>query len=744
MKRKVRGKVIMGIAMTVIVLATLMAPTGSTKDITSDYLTYRNGYQVNPGFVAIKITEGDTDAIKIGQEIIFSGTKDGCIVLIQGIPDTNTDGEAFSASAFVTETVTNVSGTGTTKIVKGRYFDTTSMSRTGTYIISCGALSQYLLVSKLAIPLDLKVGSDVVSSIAAGTPLRIDSPIYLDPNDCVDLKIVDPTGRKIEILTLDKKTQYFDDINVSQLIEYGSTDTAKQIDTTGWIPGTYTFSVITAEENSRGLGMSSISKSLEVLKGEVDIDVDKTEFADFADFAELQPITVTLTGIYGHLVTVEAIAGRDDHVEFEDGLDDFVDTFDREYTNVSDPVTGEPKERCYGFNVTIKEVGKMQFSVIFHNSGAYTLQATDLNTGYEDTVDVNVSEKEVTFDMPANVVVGEDLEIRGTANAGDYVDIAIEDYIVYTGIPIEEDGTFEADLRTPETRGTGTPGTIAIEAFIRVAGEATPALYTDSSNIEEDGSISVLLTSGSLSADISAESVAHEDEFTVEGTAEGSDFVDIVTIAPKGGSGRGINPGSVPAVPGITHDCSAVSGIDYSYLKELYVDEDADTGKYAVVEVSPGRNGVYDEINDDHLFGAEFEAAYGPLEDIGSKTRDQILAIIQDATIDAAGSDDLMVVGYIKVETPMVSLNPITGVDAGEPLVVTGTSNREDGYTIIVTVTGEAELPPATVPVENGTFKAILDTTGAEEGTYTVEADDGKGHTDEVDVDIGPAKPTPP
>ncbi|RCV64658.1 hypothetical protein C5S53_07830, partial [Methanophagales archaeon] len=392
MEKRSKGKAIIGIAIAVIMLASLMAivPTGTAKVDTSSYLTDRNGYMVNPGFVVIEITDGDTDAIKIGQELIFSNAKDGDTILIQGIPDTNTDGEAFSASTFVTETVTNVSGTGRTKIVEGIYLDTSSMARTGTYTLTCDALNQYLLVSEPAIPLDLKVGSDVVSSIAAGTPLRIDCPIYLDPNDCVDLKIVDPAGRKIEKWTVDTKTQYFDDINVSQLIEYGSTDTAKQIDTTGWILGTYSFSVVTAEENAKGLGMSSISKSLEVLKGEVDIDVDKTDFADFADFAELQPVTVTVTGIYGHLVTVEATAGRD-YVEFEEGLDDFVDTFDREYSNVTDPVTDEPKERCYGFNVTIKEDGKMKFSVIFHNTSAYTLQAMDLDTGDEDTVDVNVS-----------------------------------------------------------------------------------------------------------------------------------------------------------------------------------------------------------------------------------------------------------------------------------------------------------------------------------------------------------------
>ena len=49
-----------------------MAPTVSAKDVTSNYLTIRNGYQVNPAFVLIEITDGDTDTIKIGQLIIFA------------------------------------------------------------------------------------------------------------------------------------------------------------------------------------------------------------------------------------------------------------------------------------------------------------------------------------------------------------------------------------------------------------------------------------------------------------------------------------------------------------------------------------------------------------------------------------------------------------------------------------------------------------------------------------------------
>jgi PGF-CTERM protein len=101
--------------------------------------------------------------------------------------------------------------------------------------------------------------------------------------------------------------------------------------------------------------------------------------------------------------------------------------------------------------------------------------------------------------------------------------------------------------------------------------------------------------------------------------------------------------------------------------------------------------------------------------------------------------------GYLKVETPYVRLDPIKSVAVGEPLVVTGESNRKDGFAIVVTVTGPKELAPATTAVTNGTFEATFDTTGTPVGTYTVKVDDGDGHTDDATVDISEkAKPTPP
>jgi parallel beta-helix repeat protein len=99
--------------------------------------------------------------------------------------------------------------------------------------------------------------------------------------------------------------------------------------------------------------------------------------------------------------------------------------------------------------------------------------------------------------------------------------------------------------------------------------------------------------------------------------------------------------------------------------------------------------------------------------------------------MNIAGADDLTGVRHYYVR-----LDPIADVNAGEPLVVTGTSNRQQGYAIVVTCKGPVELEPAVVKIENDAFTATFDTTDALTGEYIVKADDGDGHTDEVEVFI--------
>ncbi len=79
--------------------------------------------------------------------------------------------------------------------------------------------------------------------------------------------------------------------------------------------------------------------------------------------------------------------------------------------------------------------------------------------------------------------------------------------------------------------------------------------------------------------------------------------------------------------------------------------------------------------------------------------------------------------------------------------MITGTSNRE-GHPIIVQVKGPVNLGTKFATVENGKFKATFSTSEALTGEYTVEADDGEGHTDITTVNVitpvrTEASPTP-
>jgi len=226
--------------------------------------------------------------------------------------------------------------------------------------------------------------------------------------------------------------------------------------------------------------------------------------------------------------------------------------------------------------------------------------------------------------------------------------------------------------------------------------------------------------------------------------------VDVLIVAPKGGSGRGMNPtnsddNGLPS--GIVYEAASVSS-DFTWSVDIDVNEDADTGTYLVFVLSPGKNKIYDGLRDDDLLnGIGTKYFGGDLSRIAGKTQEQINATIWDGTIGTAGSDDFMKKFTIKIGTAEVRLYSIADVVIGDDLVIMGTSNRE-GHSIIVKVKGPVNLGTEFATVENGKFKATFSTSEALTGEYTVEADDGEGHTDATTVNIvtpvrTEASPTP-
>jgi parallel beta-helix repeat protein len=368
---------------SIFVSCVLVVWTASALDITDHFLEERNGYVVNPEFLVIDITEGDTDAVLIGQDIVFNGSQH---IFIVGIVDTPTEGETFWASGTA-----DLTGDG----VIDTCFDSSTMTVEGMYNVTDTDTekTERIAVSEPVLDLRLKVGTWEVSSITASTPLRIDFTSNLDENDCVDLRVIDPDGYKLCINPADP-TQKFDDINVTQLLEYGAMNESKQINTTGWKIGTYVFSVRTEGENGRGLDLCSAERTLTILKVEINIEADKT----FVPVSEL--VRLTVTGAAFHNITINSSESA--HTIFPAGLND------------------NPPFDTSGFNDTLDADGKRKYVVYFNNTGTYTISVTDTTAGSDDYVDISVTEKaKGIIYVPDNYSTIQSAVIA--ANAGDTI-----------------------------------------------------------------------------------------------------------------------------------------------------------------------------------------------------------------------------------------------------------------------------------------------------------------------------------
>jgi len=560
------------------------------------------------------------------------------------------------------------------------------------YVEGAGTKDAQLSFSDPDMPLKLKVWHKEVSTLARGTFLRVDvGGINLFDEDTVDLVIIGPKGQ-IE----NKNGQTFTNITVSSLTGFSSSGA---IDTTNWDIGDYTFQVKTKPAKACGLDDQSPKRELTILKGTVQIKADTTEVP------ELENVRLTVTGVPGRSITVTADP-LSPNVIFPVGIND----------NPRNVATNN-------FNDTIDADGVMRYVVKFNDTGAYTIKVTDTDEGTDDTVDITVAEKAVIFDVPGTVVIGQRFKIKGTVNTGDTIDIAVEDEIVekLNDIVIDEYGKFEAVIDTsaedapPEFQ---IPGSVRLKAYI----DRSKGPGYIGANEKDDGSVAILMTRGELMAELSNNNIAQGDEFTITGTAQGAKSVDILIVAPMGYNGSNINGGKE-----MYQSSTPVSTTDDTFYKKISVGDDVDTRRYLVMVLSPGSDGKYGATEYDTLDDALKDYA------LASRTQDEMLEVILDIM---SLSDDLLWKDMITVESPYVTLDPIVDVTLGEPLEVTGTANREEGFTIVVTVKGLVELTPAVVNVEKGTFKAAFDTSNAVPGTYTVKADDCDGNTDTATVNI--------
>ena len=354
---------------------------------------------------------------------------------------------------------------------------------------------------------------------------------------------------------------------------------------------------------------------------------------------------------------------------------------------------------------------------------------------YTVTIEDKIEDKaEVSFDIPASVMIGEEIDIKGSITAGDRIDLIIKDHEMVPGgndEPVDENNEFEVKW---DTSGY-TTGSYTIEGYID---ETTAVLLADYDDIDDDGKTTIRLVEPGLTAKQLRDVVAEDDDYVFEGIATGVDDVDYILIGPKGWKS-----GTVASlVNGLLVSSTSVS--DNEFSEEETMTEDLETGAWIALILAPGRDGVY-ETGD--VAGGLAIGSFGGL--IAGKNQAQILAIIRDQTVDEAGSDDLLEELRFKVESPYVRLDPIASVAKGEPLNVSGVTNKEPETIITIsTFAGPVDLPIALAEVEwptpdEGVFSGSIDTSDAVLGTYTIEADDGDGNTDTKDVEIVTAVPTP-
>ncbi len=524
-------------------------------------------------------------------------------------------------------------------------------------------------------------------------------------NNTITYKLLGPNGVQLYVVN---------GVSLSDLNISGIENTSIEIDTTGLDLGTYTLSIKTDPDTNNGLDAEGPAVTFEVRSIGVTIEAKPKEQSVTEEI--VFPVSTT-----PHTnITLTVTSGADSNVWFKEGVG-----------------SGEVETGGHSASGKSDKNGNFKAVASFTETGDYKITATELtgSTTASVTVTIKVFKPELTAPVEGVYYIGKVLTIKGSANAGDNMTIKID------GSLFKEDAAFgvDYDWSTEES----TIGVHKIEMWVLPLSDPEQDL--------PDASVTILLLRGGVSVKPSAEFVARGDDFTIGGTVPGRDCVDVMTIAPKGGGGKGLDADDVStetdgnlSAPGLTHYTCGVTGETFEKDK-IKVSENADTGTYLIVALNYGRDRKWGKSGSNNLLSV-ISNAY--TTSLASKTTEQILAILKDKTINAAGSDDLLCMATLKVENGFVNLNDIEDVQLGKDIKVTGITNRKVDMSIIVTVEGlednAVKFKPKIKKVEKddknlyNMFSVSFATEAAKIGEYLVTADDGDGHMDTTTVNIVP------
>ena len=667
-----------------------------------------------------------------------AGTSDDFAIL-EGVPGTITENEP-PLTLSATYTVPDVT--------EGKYY----FDANANGILDPGEF--YIFVDTTEITGDIILNTATLDSVV-GESIPTSSEIVFKvetnfgdkiPGACADIKVVDPNG--VVINSIEGQALTVPILGTTMFVGDPAPKTTAPpypdaIDLTDLDTGTYTIRIKTDKATCNMLDISSPEYEFMVREEEFSIEAEKDTVYRGEDIA----LTVTgnpkafyyltVTGVditappeIKDVADVKALSGPAVISPEAPNLAAWIKTGIDGIADIKIATTGAD-DRTYTINVyDTTEI----FVPMFAPDAV--VAASPLTTD-DDSVDVEVLPPEVTFDMPGIATVGEEVTIKGAVSAGNCVDIVIEDADwVFDDEPVDKNNEFEVDW---DTSGLFIgPHVIDVYIDCPISGWMDPYAYYD---IDEDGSAVIWLVAPRLTAEQPRNVIAEGDDYTIEGIATGVDEVDIVLIGPVG----------YPHMAGfdVLNDLeiTSTSVSDGEFSEDITMTEGVNTGTWIAMVFSPGRDGVY---GDSWCGAGNLNSAFPP-HIFAGKTQDQIAEILKDYTIDVAGSDDLLCLLTFRVDSlGFVEFRPIEPVVVGEPLNVSGATNREPGTTIAIwTIEGPIMLPPVIAKVEwptadQGVFSATINSSGAVPGTYTLEANDGEGNTDTATVEIRvPSPPAP-
>jgi len=337
------------------------------------------------------------------------------------------------------------------------------------------------------------------------------------------------------------------------------------------------------------------------------------------------------------------------------------------------------------------------------------------------SVPLTVTDRRVSV-TPArtNLTVGETVRVSGTARGADdvklYARVGGEYAPLYEDAEpgdlaetsVDADGSWDVDLDTrtvvtvPDSYrivAVADPGDDYLGSTDRV-GESTLR------DFDAVGRAPLTTTDPSPSASVSQSRIATDgDEVAITGRAPGpGETVRAYVVSPRGA----VDPLDVTVADDDDFD------VDYAGFET--------PGQYRILLVRPGRDAGFalDDGGDAATIRSELT---------GSETAAEAEATIRDA-YGGAGVDDRILDLTVTATDPRVTIETVR--HRNDSLVVAGTSNRENGTTVIL------DLQQGTQPVAvgdtevnaSGRWRTTVDVAGVDPGEYTLTAETG----DSIDV----------